>query len=151
MFSNRNEFNELFISRFTTMFIRHTGNFLVSSFVFFIEINSHWWGLQSESKRLKLWNFELYFFWTLKRTKNINNIWILKLRIDISPVHYNVFFWKFKLQQCILRWILSQHHISIHILNTFFIYKSAAKIVKFQFAPVYGLWVLEWNVRWEDQ
>ena len=38
--------------------------------------NSHWRGLQSESKRLKTWNFELHFFWTLKPTKNINNIWI---------------------------------------------------------------------------
>ena len=52
------------------------------------EINSHWWRLQSESKRLKTWNFELHFFWTPKPTKNINNIWILILRVDISPVNY---------------------------------------------------------------
>ena len=55
--------------------IRHTGNFFkFLPFVFFIEINSHWWEFQSESKRLKVWNFELHFFWTLNSTKNINNI-----------------------------------------------------------------------------
>ena len=68
------------------MLIGHTCYFLSFFLCIFIEINSHWWGLQSESKGLKIWNFEIHFFWTLKPTKNIHNIWILTIRVDISPV-----------------------------------------------------------------
>ena len=34
------------------------------------------------------------------------------------------------------------HELSYRSNNTIFIYKSATEIVKSQFAPVYGLWML---------
>ena len=76
------------------MFIHHTGYFSSFFLCIFIEINYDWWGLQPESKHLKIWNFELHFFWTLKPTKNINNIWICTL---------NSYFFLVLKSQCLLK------------------------------------------------
>ena len=46
----------------------------------------HWWGLRSESKRLKVCNFLSYHFWTLKLIINNNIVWNYYLRVDTSPI-----------------------------------------------------------------
>ena len=63
LFSN---FTEKILYSFVTVLLYRKFSYLVQfyilTFVFFIEINSHWWGLQPESKRLKIWNLEFTFF-----------------------------------------------------------------------------------------
>ena len=46
----------------------------------------HWWGLRSESKRLIVYNFLSYHFWTLKPIMNNKIVSNYYLRVDTSPI-----------------------------------------------------------------
>ena len=125
------------------MFIGYTCKLLsffpfVFSYKFFFKF---WWGLQSESKRLKIWNFELHFFWTLKPTKNINNIWILILRVDISPVSLLLIY------KIIKNYLL---HIYVKISLFKLMYWNLHNIVKWTvFSDPGSVWTWRFNENFE--
>ena len=75
--------NKIFINKLLYLII--INSYDVDVLFWYFRNKDHWWGLRSESKRLKVCNFLSYHFWTLKPIININIVYNYYLRVDTSP------------------------------------------------------------------